>query len=45
VACPHSTEIHISYFSLADSRRRFFLLDTDGSDILTSLQIVGHADP
>jgi len=38
VACPHNTETHSSYFSLADNRRRFFL-GTVESDIVNSLQI------
>ncbi|MGH3966528.1 MAG: hypothetical protein ACRDRY_25375, partial [Pseudonocardiaceae bacterium] len=32
-------DIHISYFSLADSLRRDFLPDTAEADIINSLQI------
>jgi hypothetical protein len=39
VACPVTIDIHISYFSLGESRRCAFLLDTVEADIINSLQI------
>jgi hypothetical protein len=39
VACPVTIDIHSSYFSLGDSRRRGFLPDTAEADIINSLQI------
>jgi len=39
VTCPVTIEIHISYFSLGDNRRRDFLLDTVESDIINSLPV------
>jgi len=39
VACPVTIDIHISYFSPGDSRRRAFLPDTGEADIINSLQI------
>jgi hypothetical protein len=39
MACPVTIDIHNSYFSLGDSRRRGFLPDTGEADIINSLQI------
>jgi hypothetical protein len=39
VACPVTIDIHNSYFSPGDSRRRAFRPDTGEADIINSLQI------
>jgi hypothetical protein len=39
LAYPVTIDIHISYFSLGDSRQRSFLPDTVETDIINSLQI------